>query len=88
MNQKALVSDLARLEEMTTDTNLLIHIARIRKRAENGFYHLQAGTIRNPPGRLSAGGPEYPAASYMHAMSMPPTRRSYPHRTRSAGVRR
>ncbi len=28
--------------------NLLIHIARIRKRAENGFYHLQAGTIRNP----------------------------------------
>ena len=48
MNQKALVSDLARLEEMTTDTNLLIHIARIRERAENGFYHLQAGTIRNP----------------------------------------
>jgi hypothetical protein len=55
MNQKALVSDLVRLEEMTTDTNLLIHIARIRKRAENGFYHLQAGTIRNP-----VTGSEYP----------------------------
>ena len=55
MNQKALVSDLARLEEMTTDTNLLIHIARIRERAENGFYHLQAGTIRNP-----ITGSEYP----------------------------
>jgi len=55
MNQKALVSDLARLEEMTTDTNLLIHIARIRNRAENGFYHLQAGTIRNP-----VTGSEYP----------------------------
>ena len=55
MNQKVLVSDLARLEEMTTDTNLLIHIARIRKRAENGFYHLQAGTIRN-----SVTGSEYP----------------------------
>lgn len=40
MNQKTLVSDLLRLEEMTTDTNLLIHIARIRERAENGFYHL------------------------------------------------
>ena len=38
MNQKELVRDLARLEEMTTDTNLLIHIARIRERAENGFY--------------------------------------------------
>jgi hypothetical protein len=55
MNQKVLVNDLARLEEMTTDTNLLIHIARIRKRAENGFYHLQAGTIRNP-----VTGSEYP----------------------------
>ena len=55
MNQKELVRDLARLEEMTTDTNLLIHIARIRKRAENGFYHLQAGTIRNP-----VTGSEYP----------------------------
>ena len=55
MNQKAFVSDLARLEEMTTDTNLLIHIARIRNRAENGFYHLQAGTIRNP-----VTGSEYP----------------------------
>ena len=55
MNQKVLVSDLARLEEMTADTNLLIHIARIRKRAENGFYHLQAGTIRNP-----VTGSEYP----------------------------
>ena len=55
MNQKELVRDLARLEEMTTDTNLLIHIARIRNRAENGFYHLQAGTIRNP-----VTGSEYP----------------------------
>lgn len=41
MNQKTLVSDLLCLEEITTDTNLLIHIARIRERAENGFYHLQ-----------------------------------------------
>jgi len=56
MNQKALVSDLARLEEMTTDTNLLIHIARIRKRAENGFYHLQAGTIRNPTWEIECRG--------------------------------
>ena len=55
MNQKELVRDLARLEEMTTDTNLLIHIARIREQAENGFYHLQARTIRNP-----VTGSEYP----------------------------
>ena len=55
MNRKELVRDLARLEEMATDTNLLIHIARVREKAENGYYHLQAGTIHNP-----VTGSEYP----------------------------
>ena len=55
MNQKELVRDLARLEEMATDTNLLIHIARVREKAETGYYHLQAGTIHNP-----VTGSEYP----------------------------
>jgi hypothetical protein len=55
MNQKELVRDLARLEEMATDTNLLIHIARVREKAENGYYHLQAGTIHN-----HVTGSEYP----------------------------
>jgi len=48
MDQHELARDLARLEGMTTDTNLLLHIARIRERAESGYYHLKAGTIRNP----------------------------------------
>ena len=55
MNRKELVRDLARLEEMATDTNLLIHITRVREKAENGYYHLQAGTIHNP-----VTGSEYP----------------------------
>lgn len=48
MDQHELARDLARLEGMTTDTDLLLHIARIRERAESGYYHLKAGTIHNP----------------------------------------
>lgn len=55
MDQHELARDLARLEGVTTDTNLLLHIARIRERVENGYYHLKAGTIRNP-----VTGGEYP----------------------------
>jgi hypothetical protein len=55
MDQHELARDLARLEEMTTDTDLLLHIARIRERVENGYYHLKAGTIHNP-----VTGKEYP----------------------------
>lgn len=55
MDQHELARDLARLEGMTTDTDLLLHIARIRERAESGYYHLKAGTIHNP-----VTGREYP----------------------------
>lgn len=45
MNQKTLVQDLARLEEQAAGlpggTDLLLHIARVRERAENGYYHLK-----------------------------------------------
>jgi len=30
------------------DTNLSLHVARIRENAEKGFYHLKAGDIVNP----------------------------------------
>jgi hypothetical protein len=55
VNQAELVRDLARLEEMATDTDLYLHVARVRELAENGYYHLQAGVIRNP-----VTGSEYP----------------------------
>lgn len=55
MDQHELARDLARLEGMTTDTDLLLHIARIRERAESGYYYLKAGTIHNP-----VTGKEYP----------------------------
>lgn len=49
MDQKALVKDLLALEALVAhDTNLLLHVARIRENAEKGFYHLKVGEILNP----------------------------------------
>jgi len=40
-DQKLLVRDLAMLEEMAANnTNLLIHIMRIKENAAGGYYHL------------------------------------------------
>jgi len=49
MDQKTLVKDLLALEALVAhDTNLFLHVARIRENAEKGFYHLTAGEIVNP----------------------------------------
>jgi hypothetical protein len=49
MDQKTLVKDLLALEALAArDTNLSLHVARIRENAEKGFYHLKAGDIVNP----------------------------------------
>lgn len=49
MDQKALVKDLLALEALVAhDTNLLLHVARIRENAEKGLYHLKVGEILNP----------------------------------------
>jgi len=49
MDQKTLVKDLLALEALAArDTNLSLHVARIRENAEKGFYHLKAGEIVNP----------------------------------------
>ena len=46
MDQKTLVKDLLALEALVAhDTNLSLHVARIRENAEKGFYHLKAGDI-------------------------------------------
>jgi hypothetical protein len=49
VDQKTLIKDLLALEAMVAhDTNLSLHVARIRENAEKGFYHLKAGEIVNP----------------------------------------
>jgi hypothetical protein len=49
MDQATLVKDLLALEALAArDTNLSLHVARIRENAEKGFYHLKAGDIVNP----------------------------------------
>lgn len=56
MDQKALVKDLLALEALVAhDTNLLLHVARIRENAEKGFYHLKVGVFVN-----SVTGARYP----------------------------
>ncbi len=42
MDQATLVKDLLALEALVAhDTNLSLHVARIRENAEKGFYHLK-----------------------------------------------
>ena len=49
MDQATLVKDLLALEALVAhDTNLFLHVARIRENAEKGFYHLKVGEILNP----------------------------------------
>lgn len=44
MNQRTLIKDLKKVEEMAVEchcgTNCFIHLSRIRELAENGYYHL------------------------------------------------
>jgi len=56
VDQKTLVKDLLALEALVAhDTNLLLHVARIRENAEKGFYHLKVGVFDN-----SVTGARYP----------------------------
>ena len=42
-NQKELVKDLERLEQMVSnDTNLLIHVGRVADLARGGYYHMKS----------------------------------------------